>query len=194
MLKLNLRSLFLVLGVVILLIVSVGCGRAADNALYDEDDLLHNAEQQNSNIEISELCMRLSTNMATENDGVATLRAEPYINPGISWEYSLDINIKDGNIYINDTLYEESSSVPPVIVYSEGFLASAAFVDEINNNQEMSNTLKKINNSDSCYLIETNQDCNTGKLISIYEIEGVYYFVRFYDNGKVMRIHYAPIE
>ena len=66
--------------------------------------------------------------------------------------------------------------------------ALGAFFDEINN-QEKSNTLQKIKNCDSCYLIETDQKCKTGKLNSIYEIEGVYYFVRFYDNGEVMRIH-----
>lgn len=181
MVKLNLRTLYLIFGVIILLIISVGCDHAADHAPNDQSNLPHNEEQQ-------------TTNMTTENDGNATLRAEPYMNPGISWEYSLDIEIQDGKIYINGVLYEESSSVPPVIIYSEGFSAHAAFVDEINNNQEMSNTLQKIKNSESCYLLETNQDCSTGKMISVYEIEGVYYFVRFFDNGTVMRIHYAPIE
>ena len=193
MLKLNLRSLFLVLGVVILLIVSVGCGRAADNALYDEDDLLHNAEQQNSNIEVSELCMRLSKNMTTENDGNVTLRAEPYIqSPALSWEYSLDIEIKGGKIYINGVLYEESSSIPPVVLYSEGFLAHASYTDEINDT-EITNILTKIKNGESCYLLETSQDSKAGQIISVYEIDDFLYFVRFFDNGKVMRIHYAPI-
>ena len=68
MLRLNFRSLFLVLGVVILLIISVGCGRAVDNALHDKDDPLQNEELQKSNIKISE-----SANMTTENDGIVTL-------------------------------------------------------------------------------------------------------------------------
>ena len=126
--------------------------------------------------------------------GIISCRAEPYINPGISWEYSLDIKIKDDKIYINDTLYEESSSVPPAIVYSEGFLATAKYIDEDNNNQEMANMLEKIKNCNSCYLIETDQDCKTGQMISVYEIDGAYYFVRFYDTGEVMRIHCATIE
>ena len=181
MLRFNSRSLFLVLGVVILLIVSVGCNHTNDNISDDTKD------SQSSEVQPV-------TPVTTENDEVVSFRAEPYINPGISWEYSLDINIKNGNIYINDTLYKESSSVPPVIVYNEGFLSDAAFTDKINQNQEMSNTLEKIKKSEPCFLIETNQTCKTGKMISVYEIDGVLYFVRFYDNGEVARIHYAPIE
>ena len=194
MLRFNLRSLFLVLGVVILLIVSVGCNHTNDNISDDNKGVQSSEVQQNSGTELSRLFTRAAKKVTTENDGVVSFSAEPYINPGISWEYSLDINIKNGNIYIYDTLYKESSSVPPVIVYSEGFLADAAFTDKINQNQEMSNTLEKIKKCDSCFLIETDQDCKTGKMISVYEIEGVLYFVRFYDNGDVMRIHYAPIE
>ena len=189
MLRLNFRSLFLVLGVVILLIISVGCGRAVDNALHDKDDPLQNEELQKSNIKISE-----SANMTTENDGIVTLRAEPYIqSPALSWEYSLDIEIKDGKIYINGVLYEESSSIPPVVLYSEGFLAHAGYTDEINDT-EITNILTKIKNGESCYLLETSQDSKAGQKISVYEIDDFLYFVRFFDNGEVMRIHYAPIE
>lgn len=192
--KFNLRGLFLVLSVVILLIVSVGCSHTEDNIPNDTKDIQSSEVQQNSGTELVRLFIRAAKKVTTENDGVVGFSAEPYINPGISWEYSLDINIKNGNIYIYDTLYKESSSVPPAIVYSEGFLADAAFTDKINQNQEMSNTLEKIKKCDSCFLIETDHDCKTGKMISVYEIEGVLYFVRFYDNGDVMRIHYAPIE
>lgn len=191
--KLNLRSLFLILSVVILLIVAVGCSNFDSNSLNNQEIVQSNKDPQNSNIEISELYARLSTNITTENDGIVILRAEPYFNPGISWEYSLDIEIKDEKMYINGVLYEESSSVPPVIIYSDSFLAMAAVIDE-NYNQEITDILQKIKNCDSSYLIETKQDSSAGELISIYEIEGAYYFVRFYDNGEVMRIHYAPVE
>lgn len=52
---------------------------------------------------------------------------------------------------------------------------------------------KCIKNSETCYLLETKQDSPVGEKICVYEIDDVFYFVRFYDNGKVMRIHYAPI-
>ena len=188
MLRLNLRGLFLVLGVVILLIISVGCGRAADNALHDNDDLLHNEGQQNSNIEISE-----SPNMTTENNESVTFCAEPYIqSPGLSWVYALDIEIKDGKIYINGVLYEESFSASPVVLYGDDFLAHAGYTDE-KNDTEIANTLTKIKDCESCYLLETGQESKAGQKISVYEIDNFLYFVRFFDNGEVMRIHYAPI-
>ena len=179
MLRFNSRSLFLVLGVVILLIVSVGCNHTNDNIPDDTKDT------QSSEVQ--------PVTPVTTDDGVISFSAEPYINPGISWEYSLDINIKNGNIYINDILYKESSSVPPVIVYNEGFLSDAAITDKINQNQEMSNTLEKIKNSKTCHLLETQQYSPVGEKLCVYEIDDVFYFVRFYDNGNVMRIHYAPI-
>ena len=182
MLRFNSRSLFLVLGVVILLIVSVGCNHTNDNISDDTND------SQSSEVPPV-------TPVTTENDEVVSFRAEPYIQDVMSWEYSLDINIKNGNIYINNILYKESSSVPPVIVYNEGLLADAAITDKINQNQEMSNTLEKIKNSETCHLLETQQYSPVvGEKLCVYEIDDVLYFVQFYDNGKVMRIHYAPIE
>ena len=181
MLRFNSRGLFLVLGVVILLIVSVGCNHTNDNIPDDTKDT------QSSEVQPV-------TPVTTEDDGVISFSAGPYINPGISWEYSLDINIKNGNIYINDILYKESSSVPPVIEYGEGFLSDAAITDKINQNQEMTNTLEKIKNSETCHLLETQQYSPVvGEKLCVYEIDDVFYFVQFYDNGKVMRIHYAPI-
>ena len=180
MVRFNLRSLFLVLGVVILLIVSVGCNHTNDNIPDDTKD--------NQSSEVQPV-----TPVTTEDDGVISFSAEPYINHGISWEYSLDIKIEDGKIYMHNILYDGSTSPSPVIEYGEGFLADAAFTDKINQNQEMSNTLEKIKKSETCYLLETKQHSPVGEKICVYEIDDVFYFVRFYDNGKVMRIHYVPI-
>ena len=132
--------------------------------------------------------------MTSQKGDTLMFCAEPYIqDSALSWEYSLDIKIEGDKIYINDTLYKESSSVPPVVLYSDGFLAHADYIDKANNNQEIANILTKIKNCDSCYLLETNQVCKTGQKISVYEIDNVYYFIRFYDNGEVMRIHRAII-
>lgn len=193
MLRLNLRSLFLVLGVVILLVVSVGCGTSDNNSLNNKENTQGTEEQQNLGTEISELCTRIQANMTTANNGEVNFSAEPYIQaPAMSWEYSLDIKIEDGKIYINGVLYEESSSTPPVVLYSDGFLSHADYTDEIYNT-EIKNTLIKIKNCESCYLLETDQDSKAGQIISVYEIDNFLYFIRFFDNGEVMRIHYAPI-
>ena len=92
MLKFNLRSLFLVLGVVILLIVFVGCSHTNDNIPDDTKD--------NQSSEVQPV-----TPVTTEDDGVISFSAEPYIQEGaLSWEYSLDIKIANGKIYIHDIL------------------------------------------------------------------------------------------
>lgn len=193
MLRLNLRSLFLVLGVVILLVVSVGCDTSDNNSLNNRENIQGTEEQQKLGTEISELCTRIQANMTTANNGEVNFSAEPYIQaPAMSWEYSLDIKIEDGKIYINGVLYEESSSTPPVVLYSDGFLSHADYTDEIYNT-EIKNTLTKIKNCESCYLLETEQDSKAGQIISVYEIDNFLYFIRFFDNGEVMRIHYAPI-
>ena len=195
--KLNLHRLFLVLNVVILLIISVSCSRANDSTLSDKENMQSDDEEKpNLGVETGELWNEISTDMttATEKCETVSFRAEPYIqNPAMSWEYSLDIKIEDGKIYINDILYEESSSVPPVVLYSDGFLAHADYIDEITNSK-IANTLTKIQNCESCYLLETKQNSKIGQKISVYEIDNVLYFIRFFDNGEVMRIHYAPIE
>ena len=180
MLRFNSRSLFLVLGVVILLIVFVGCSHTNDNIPDDTKD--------NQSSEVQPV-----TPVTTEDDGVISFSAEPYIQEGaLSWEYSLDIKIANGKIYIHDILYDGSTSPSPVIEYNEGFLTHARHTDETKGT-EIANTLTKIENSETCYLLETQQHSPVGEKICVYEIDDVFYFVRFYDNGKVMRIHYAPI-
>lgn len=180
MVRFNLRSLFLVLGVVILLIVFVGCNHTNDNIPDDTKD--------NQSSEVPPV-----TPVTTENDEVVSFRAEPYTRVAVlSWEYSLDIKIEDGKIYINDILYDGSTSPSPVIEYEEGALTLASHGNETKDT-EIANTLTKIKNSETCFLLETKQSSPVSEKICVYEIDDVFYFVRFYDNGKVMRIHYAPI-
>mgnify|MGYP003310371113 CR=1 FL=1 len=126
----------------------------------------------------------------------ASCRADPYIQePALSWEYSLEITTKDSSIYINDVLYKETpSAVPPVISYSEGFLSAAALLDAANGNQDISDILSRIQNGEPCCVLETDEDSNFGKYISVYEIDNAYYFVRFFENGVVMRIHCTFID
>lgn len=175
MLKLKFRVLFLLLGVIILLFAFVGCNYTNDPSDTTADTTTGNPEEE-------------------QTPTLVSLIAKSYFQVALSWEYSLDVKVEDEKIYINDTLYKESSSVPPVILYSEGFLASADFADKMNNDTEITNTLTKIQNGKPFCVLETDQDSSYGKLLSVYKIDGVYYFVRFYDNGEVMRIHRATVE
>ncbi len=191
--KLNLHGLYLVLSVIILLIVFVGCGSADDNLFNYNENIQSSDEQQKLGTEISKLYMDISTNMTPSKNGIISFQAEPYIqDPALSWEYSLDIKLEDDKIYINDILYEESSSVPPVVLYSDGFLAHANYIDETTD-LTTANTLTQIKNCESCYLLETKQDSKAGQQIFVYKINNALYFIRFFDNGEVMRIHSAPI-
>ena len=161
MLRFNLRSLFLVLGVVILLIVSVGCNHTNDN--------IHDDTKDNQSSEIQPVAP-----VTTEDDGVISFSAEPYIQEGaLSWEYSLDIKIANGKIYIHDILYDGSTSPSPVIEYNEGFLTHARHTDETKGT-EIANTLTKIENSETCYLLETQQHSPVGEKICVYEIDDVF--------------------
>ena len=193
MLGFNWRSLFLVLGVVILLIVSVGCGSTGSNINNDKENIQNSEEQQKLGTEINKLYMNVSTNVTTEKNRIVILRAEPYIqDPSLSWQYSFDIKFEDDKIYINDIFYEESSLVSPVVLYSDGFLAHANYIDETTGSTT-ANTLTKIKNCQSCYLLQTTQDSKAGQKIYVFKIDNVLFFVRFFDNGEVMRIHSAPI-
>lgn len=193
MLKLNLRSLFLVLGVVILLMVFAGCNSSDDNSLNNAESIQDSEEQQKLGVENGGLWTKFQAQTTTANNKSVTFRAEPFIqSPELSWEYSLNVKIEDDKIYINDVPYEESSSVPPAILYSAGFLSHANYTDGINGT-EITSTLTKIKDCESCYLLVAEQDSKAGQIISVYEIDNVLYFVRFFDNGEVMRIHYSPI-
>ncbi len=193
MLKLNLRSLFLVLGVVILLIVSASCNNSDNNSLNSAESVQGSEEQQELGVENGELWTKIQAQLTTADNKSATFRAEPYIqSPELSWEYSLNIEIENDKIYINDVLYKESSSVPPAILYSAGFLSHADYTDGINGT-EIASTLTEIKNCKSCYPLEAEQGSKAGQTISVYEIDDVLYFVSFFDNGEVMRIHRSPI-
>lgn len=176
MLKLKFRVLFLLLGVIILLFAFVGCNYTNDPSDTTADTTTSNPEEE-------------------QTPNVVRLRAETYIQqPALSWAYSFDVKVEDDKVYINDSLYEKSTSAPPAILFSEGFLSYADHLDRANNNQEITNTLTKIQNGKPFCVLETTQDGSCGKLLSVYEINGVYYFVRFFDTGEVMRIHSATIE
>ena len=157
MLKLKFRVLFLLLGVIILLFAFVGCNHTVNDPSNNNSDptASNTGEEQTPN--------------------VVRLQAETYIQqPALSWTYSFGVKVEDDKVYINDSLYEKSTSAPPAILFSEGFLSHADHLDRANNNQEITNTLTKIQNGNPFCVLETTQDGSCGKLLSVYKIDGVY--------------------
>ena len=110
----------------------------------------------------------------------------------LSWMYSLDVKVCDGDIYLNDILYDSVEHISePKIVYSQGFVWD---METNNGNNATAEALEKIKNSDSCYMLKTENSSKFGDQIAIYDIDGVYYFLSFFENGEVARIHSAKNE
>ena len=95
---------------------------------------------------------------------------------------NVKIDIDNGGIYLNDVLYDQIS-------YIEGVeLDWGTPISGINKVEMMREAISKINGQKGCYILETTGESKYGK-IAMYVIGDTYYFVRFYDNGQVMRVH-----
>ena len=156
-----------------ILVSFVGCKESQDKILSDKQKLV---EQLN--------------NDANVDNGTIEFTAQPLAQDvALSWVYSIDVKVTDGNIYLNDILYDNVSYVNDLnITYSEGLLGSA------NKDEEISEILNEIKNYENCCILETDSDSKFGRKIALYDIEGICYFVSFYENGEVMRIHHANIK
>lgn len=125
-------------------------------------------------------------------DGKTQLTAEMFIQSvAISSMYSLDIEVVGDKIRINNTLYKKAGRVTdPEITYEHTLFSWAEHQDPSGHIVEV---LEKIQNSESCYVLEAENYASTGMRVAIYEIDGMYYFATSLD-GIVLKIHAAPIE
>ena len=110
-------------------------------------------------------------------------------DPALSALYSLGVEIKIKDIYLNYLLYDEVKYVSnPEIRYSDGLLSGA--------DAATAEVLEKIKNSDSCYVLTRSnahpQDSLCANLY-VYDIDGVYYFLSFLNDNEVIRIHSAKL-
>ena len=101
----------------------------------------------------------------------------------LSHSYILNVEVKDGKIYICDILYECKGIVGNFdISLQDAFLVGLE--------EEKLETLAKIQNAETCYLLETPNDNIYGKKIAVYYIDGFYYFVTPAGESP-LRIHFA---
>lgn len=114
--------------------------------------------------------------------------AEPiFENGAISWMYSINVKIDNGKIYLNEILYDQVS-------YVEDMKLDWGTPLSGNNRLEMMiEAIGKINSQKGCYILETTSVSKYGK-IAMYVIGDTYYFIRFYDNGQVMRVHSGTVQ
>lgn len=114
--------------------------------------------------------------------------AEPILENGaISWMYSINVKIDNEKIYLNEILYDQVSYVEDVK------LDWGTPMSGNNKNEMMTEAIGKINSQTGCYILETTSESKYGK-IAMYVIGDTYYFVRFYDNGQVMRVHAGTVQ
>ena len=108
-------------------------------------------------------------------------------SPFLSAGFALDIrNTENGEIYLNDILYENIGSLSNLeITYEETMINYG-----VETNEEMSNVLAKIKNAPNCYVLETQSKDHFAKKISVYYIDGVYYLLDTY-GGTVTRIWHS---
>lgn len=111
--------------------------------------------------------------------------AEPiFENGAINWMYSMDVKIDNEKIYLNEILYDQVSYVEDVK------LDWGTPMSGNNKPEEMMEAIGKINSQKGCYILES----KLGKKIAMYVIGDTYYFIRFFDNGQVMRVHSGTIQ
>lgn len=115
--------------------------------------------------------------------------AEPILENGaISWMYSINVKIDNEKIYLNEILYNHVSYVENMKL-DWGTPMSGGGREEL-----MIDTIGKINGQKGCYILETTGESKLGQKIAMYVIGDTYYFIRFFDNGQVMRVHSGTIE
>ena len=104
--------------------------------------------------------------------------------PFLSAEFALDIrSTENGEIYLNNISYEYIGVHSNLIVtYEESMLYY-----DVNGNEEITNILERINDAPNCYVLETQSENHFAKKVSVYYIEGVYYFLDTF-GGTVTRI------
>ena len=107
---------------------------------------------------------------------------------GLNWTYSMNVSVDDDTIYLNNWVYDKISYVENFdIRYNEATIMAAQTKGYIE-------VLEKLKNAPGCYIIETDQENpKFGQKLAIYKFDNRYYFVNFYENGDVVRIHSAKI-
>ena len=118
--------------------------------------------------------------------------ADPFAQRiALSWMYSINVKIDNGNIYLNDDLYDNVEIISnPKITYNTELLGCTDTVDD----EKIAEVLKKIKNSENCYMLETKNSDGTSKEIAVYKIDDAYYFLSFLEDYEVLRIHYSNIK
>ena len=115
--------------------------------------------------------------------------AQPFIQDASIESVQTEIEIEALNwaIKIDNVLYSSAKIISnPTIIYPQKIAPAT--------NQSMDesfDTLSRIQNSDTCCMLETMTDNENVKKLAVYNIEGVHYLLTFHENGNVAAIYYV---
>ena len=122
------------------------------------------------------------------NEGKTEFKADHFLQGvNLSWSYSINVSVDNENIYLDGVLYKESYKSSHGVLVDEALIADAKTKDR----EEI---LNKIRDADFCYELTTDEETKLGQRIAVYKIDRTYYFVNFYENGNVLRIHAAEVK
>ncbi len=105
-----------------------------------------------------------------------------------SYSYILEVTVSDGNVYINDILYDKVNYVENPGV--EFYPANLYWHPE--ESEQTADIFEQIKACKKCYLLEiaeAEENLNYGRKIAVYEINGTYYFAKI-GIPKETYIHY----
>ena len=126
--------------------------------------------------------------MIEEKSSIIT--AKPFAQQiSLSAVFSLEIKIVEGNIFIRDCLYNRIDYIDS----REISFGDTAFIGvrSETTDEEYSEIIEKIKNTDNCYMLETDDAKSVSKRVAVYVIDGTYYFLSVINDNEVLRIHYA---
>lgn len=130
--------------------------------------------------------------------------AEIYLVAGkMSFLPNFEIKIDNGLLYICDIPFDEVAYVKNVDVkyestyqcYNPHMTVEYSEVVSGNENEiEIITLMQRIAKQENCYLIKSSTNNNLADFIAAYYIEGVCYFVSFFEDGTAFRINSAKID
>ena len=110
------------------------------------------------------------------------LLAQPSSLPVVE---TFNVKLDNGEISINDILYDEFELISaPEVVFGAELLQS------IEQNEKALQVVEQIKSSENCYLLTSSTNSLLAPKLAVYDIDDHCYFISFYENGEVARIHY----
>ncbi len=135
-----------------------------------------------------DLVKRFEETMANEDGNVAFSANEIIGHVSLSAQFSLDVSVRNGVVYVNNDAYDKITYIEDFTLEYEKALYSG--VGNFNSSDE---TLEKIANHKGVYMLEaTSEDAKEVKYV-VCEIEKSFYFLSLSSNNELYRVHLAAM-